>query len=72
MVVTTMKNIYDIRELLKQFGTYIYIGNRKVDLDLMEAEITELFRMSFISNHKYQESILTIRKEKRNIEGEKG
>ncbi|HLR01136.1 MAG TPA: YqgQ family protein [Virgibacillus sp.] len=61
-----MKNIYDIRELLKQFGTYIYIGNREADLDLMETEIKELFHLSCISKQTYQECLLTIRREKSN------
>lgn len=67
-----MKNIYDIRQLLKQFGIFVYIGSREAELDLMEAEIKELFCVSCISNHVYQESILLIRKEKRNLQDGKG
>lgn len=67
-----MNSIYDVRQLLKKFGTFIYIGNREADLDLMEAEIKELFRISCISNQTYQQGILLIRKEKRNLRDGKG
>ncbi|NWN97805.1 MAG: YqgQ family protein [Bacillus sp. (in: Bacteria)] len=43
-----MKTIYDIQQLLKQFGTIIYVGDRLADLQLMESEVTELFRSQLI------------------------
>jgi len=67
-----VKDIYDVRQLLKRFGVFIYIGNREADLDLMEEEIRELFHISCISNQVYQESLLLIRKEKRNLQDGKG
>lgn len=43
-----MKTIYDVRQLLKRFGTVIYVGDRLADLELMEDEIREMYQAKFI------------------------
>lgn len=58
-----MKTIYDIQQLLKKFGTFIYVGDRLADVELMEDEIRELHRSQFISNHDFQMAILLLRQE---------
>lgn len=67
-----MKNMYDVRKLLRQFGIWIYIGNREAEFDLMEMELNELFQMACISKSVYHQSILVIRKEARNLRKRKG
>ena len=37
-----MKTYYDLQQYLKRFGTFIYIGDRLAELELMETEIREL------------------------------
>ncbi|WP_085508868.1 YqgQ family protein [Thalassobacillus devorans] len=58
-----MKTIYDIQQLLKKFGTFIYIGDRLADLELMEEEIKELHQAQCMSNEDYQMAILLLRSE---------
>ncbi|MFE8695444.1 YqgQ family protein [Cytobacillus sp. FJAT-53684] len=58
-----MKTIYDIQQLLKKFGTIIYIGNRVADLELMEEEVKELYDAQFIDTMDYQTAILLLRHE---------
>ncbi|MED3553776.1 YqgQ family protein [Cytobacillus praedii] len=58
-----MKTIYDIQQLLKRFGTIIYIGDRVADLELMEEEIKELYKAGFIDPKDYQTAILLLRHE---------
>ncbi|MED3571639.1 YqgQ family protein [Cytobacillus praedii] len=58
-----MKTIYDIQQLLKRFGTIIYIGDRVADLELMEEEIKELYKAQFIDPKDYQTAILLLRHE---------
>ncbi|MBS4191289.1 YqgQ family protein [Bacillus sp. FJAT-49705] len=58
-----MKTIYDIQQLLKRFGTIIYIGDRVADLELMEAEIKELYQSQLIETKDYQTAILLLRHE---------
>lgn len=72
MMMNNIKSIYDVRQLLKQFGIFIYIGSREADLDLMEAEIQELYSVTCIPKNIFQESLLVIRKEKRNLREGKG
>lgn len=65
-----MKNVYDIRMLLKRYGTFIYSGDRIGDLDLMEMELDELHQLKFISNDTYINSKLLLSKEKRRLNKE--
>ncbi|WP_017755778.1 YqgQ family protein [Calidifontibacillus oryziterrae] len=58
-----MRTIYDIRQLLKQFGVFIYIGDRIADLELMEDEIRELYRSQLIDIKDFQMALLLIRQE---------
>jgi uncharacterized protein YqgQ len=58
-----MKTIYDIQQLLKQFGTFIYIGDRVADLELMEAELRELYHSQLIETRDYQTALLILRHE---------
>ncbi|GAB4073448.1 YqgQ family protein [Barrientosiimonas marina] len=58
-----MKTIYDVQQLLKKFGTIIYIGDRLADLELMEDEIKELYRLQCIGTKEYQEALLLLRGE---------
>ncbi|APC50228.1 DUF910 family protein [Virgibacillus halodenitrificans] len=58
-----MKSMYDIRQLLKKFGTYIYTGNKIGDLELMEMEIEELQKYGFIQKEDYISAKLLLRKE---------
>lgn len=58
-----METIYDIRQFLKKFGTIIYIGDRVADLELMEAEIKELYNSQLIDTKDYQMAIFLLRQE---------
>ena len=59
-----MKNMIDVYTLLKQFGTYIYTGNRFGDLELIEDEIKELYKSKMIEPSQFQSAILILRHEK--------
>lgn len=58
-----MKSILDIRELLKQYGAFIYTGDRLGDLLLMEDEIRELFKSNVIDSKEFQSALLILRNE---------
>jgi uncharacterized protein YqgQ len=58
-----MKTIYDVQQLLKKYGTIIYIGDRVADLELMEAELKELFQSQLIDVRDYQTALLLLRQE---------
>ncbi|MEH7388126.1 YqgQ family protein [Bacillus sp. JJ1521] len=58
-----MKTIYDIQQFLKKFGTIIYVGDRVADLELMEAEVHELYNSQLIETKDFQTAIFLLRQE---------
>ncbi|MFZ3577842.1 YqgQ family protein [Virgibacillus sp. DJP39] len=66
-----MKTVHDVRQLLKKFGTFIYIGDRIADLELMEDEVKELYQNAFISVQDYSTATLILKKEARIIQEKK-
>ena len=65
-----MKSIYDVQQLLKRYGTFIYTGDRLGDLDLMGMEINELHEMKFIETYDYQMAKLLLRSERTRLSKE--
>ena len=65
----SMETTYDVRQLLKRFGIFVYIGERTADLNLMELEITELYNTKCITVSEYKQAILILRKAKRELRG---
>jgi uncharacterized protein YqgQ len=66
-----MKTVYDIQQFLKKYGTIIYIGDREADLELMAAELKELYDSQLIDVKDYQSSILILRTEIQNLKENK-
>ncbi|MCP3030312.1 YqgQ family protein [Halobacillus sp. A1] len=58
-----MRTVYDVQQLLKKFGTFIYIGDRLAELELMEQEIQELYQSQCMTQEDYQMAILILRSE---------
>ncbi len=58
-----VNTIYDVQQLLKKFGTIIYIGDRIADLELMEDEVKQLYQSGLIEPKVYQMAILLLRQE---------
>lgn len=59
-----MKNMYDVMQLLKRYGTYIYTTDRLSDLLLMEDEIRELYISHVLETQDFQMAILILRSER--------
>jgi uncharacterized protein YqgQ len=62
-VVLVVNSIYDIQQLLKKYGTVIYIGKRLYDLQLMEDELKELYYSQLVDPKEFQMALLIIRHE---------
>jgi uncharacterized protein YqgQ len=67
-----MNTVYDVQQILKRFGTFIYTGNRLGDMELMQSEIIELYKFGFIDVNDYRLAILILRKEINRLNTEKG
>lgn len=63
-----MKTVVDLRQLLKQYGSFIYTRDRKLDLQLMLEEVKELYQYGMISIEDYQKAVLVIRHEEQLIQ----
>lgn len=60
-----MKTLYDVQQLLKQFGIYVYVGKRLWDIEVMSLEIDHLHKSHVIDQHTYDYAKLVIRREHR-------
>ncbi|WP_050616790.1 YqgQ family protein [Bacillus testis] len=58
-----MNTIYDIQQLLKKFGTIIYVGDRLADLQLMEDELKELYKSQLLPVQDFQTALMLLRRE---------
>ncbi|WP_082233837.1 YqgQ family protein [Halobacillus massiliensis] len=58
-----MKTIYDVQQLLKKFGTFIYIGDRLAELELMEEEIMELYKSQCLPKEQFELAVMLLRSE---------
>jgi uncharacterized protein YqgQ len=58
-----MKNIFEIQQFLKKYGTIIYVGDRVADLELMESELKDLYQAQLIETKDFQTALLILRHE---------
>lgn len=60
-----MKTLYDVQQLLKQFGIIIYIGKRLYDIEVMKIELEKLYDNGLIDKGDYITAELILRREHR-------
>ncbi|WEV61388.1 YqgQ family protein [Streptococcaceae bacterium ESL0729] len=58
-----MKTLYDVQQLLKRFGIYIYVGKRIYDIELMKIELKNLYDSGLIDRDDYLQAELILRRE---------
>ncbi len=58
-----MKTFYDVQQLLKRYGIFIYTGSRLSDLEMMETELRELYSSQLLDSKEFQVAMLLIRHE---------
>ena len=54
-----MKNLLGVIQLLKRFGIYVYTGNRKDDIDMMQSEVKDLYDSGLIMKEDYLKAVLS-------------
>ena len=65
-----MKTLYDVQQLLKQFGIVVYLGKRLYDIEMMKIELEALYQNALIDKENYLIAEMILRREHR-IEMEK-
>ncbi|MGX7013626.1 YqgQ family protein [Vagococcus silagei] len=58
-----METLYDVQQLLKRFGIFIYVGNRLWDIELMMIEVKQLYEAGVIEQREYLNAIMVLRAE---------
>jgi len=48
-----MKTLYDVQQLLKQFGIIVYVGKRMYDIELMTLEVKNIYERRLIDKDTY-------------------
>mgnify|MGYP006340038557 FL=1 len=65
-----MKTLYDVQQLLKQFGIVVYLGKRLYDIEMMKIELEALYQNGLVDKDSYLAAEMILRREHR-IEMEK-
>ena len=65
-----MKTLYDVQQLLKQFGVVVYLGKRLYDIEMMKIELEALYKSALIDKENYLIAEMILRREQQ-IEMEK-
>ncbi|ACB60353.1 MULTISPECIES: YqgQ family protein [Exiguobacterium] len=48
-----MKTLYDVQQLLKSYGTIVYLGDRESDIAMMMLELDELEQAGVLEKKQY-------------------
>lgn len=59
-----VKSFYDVQQLLKAYGAIIYMGERLLDIEMMELEVSELYKAKIIEVDTYRDALLVLRAER--------
>lgn len=60
-----MEKLYDVQQLLKQFGIIVYMGNRLYDIEMMQIELRRVYDAGLIERLDYMEAELVLKREHR-------
>ena len=58
-----MKTLYDVQQLLKQFGVVVYLGKRLYDIEMMKIELEALYKSALIDKENYLIAEMILRSE---------
>ena len=58
-----MKDYLRVFQLLKRFGIYVYTGNRKDDIEMMQSEVKDLYDNGLLMKEDYLKAVLILRNE---------
>ncbi|WCK55693.1 DUF910 family protein [Aneurinibacillus sp. Ricciae_BoGa-3] len=62
--MSEIKNILQVRDLLRRFGIAIYTGDRMGDYEMMEDEIRELYKEKLLEIQEFSSAMSVLKREK--------
>ncbi|EFY03164.1 YqgQ family protein [Streptococcus dysgalactiae] len=60
-----MKTLYDVQQLLKNFGIFVYLGKRLYDIEMMKIELQRFYDSGLLDKNDYLKAELILRREHR-------
>ncbi len=66
-----MESLYDVQQLLKRFGIFVYVGSRIYDIELMTIELKNLHDSRLIDRDTYMTAWRILKREHRVEESRK-
>lgn len=60
-----MKTLYDVQQLLKQYGIVVYVGSRLYDIEMMGIELKNLHQSKLVDDETYKQAWLILKREHR-------
>ena len=66
-----MESLYDVQQLLKRFGIFVYVGSRIYDIELMTIELKILHDSRLIDHDTYMTAWRILKREHRVEESRK-
>lgn len=66
--VTTLRTLYDVQQLLKQFNVFVYVGKRLWDIELMAIEVDHLYQAGVLDRQRFTQAKLVLKREHRQEE----
>ena len=58
-----MNTLYDVQQLLKQFGIFVYVGKRMWDIELIALELDNLYKSGVVEKDLYLKAKIVLRHE---------
>lgn len=64
MSIFEIKSVFDVKDLLRQFGIVIYTGDPLGDYEMWEDELRELYAEKMIDLDQFQQAMTVIKRAK--------
>lgn len=61
--ITTLRTLYDVQQLLKQFNVFVYVGKRLWDIELMAIEVDHLYQSGVLDRRRFMQAKLVLKHE---------
>lgn len=64
----SFRTLYDVQQLLKKFGTFVHLGKRMWDIELMSIEVKRLYENGMIEKKTFINAQMVLKSEHRKEE----
>ena len=61
----SLRTLYDVQQVLKAFGIYVYVGKRMWDIEVMTLDLDNLYRMNAIDKPTWLQAKVVLTHEHR-------